>query len=563
MFTGQNILPGFPEELTKVVNFLNEKAAIGEFEFCESYSYWEDNENIIDSLGLSYTGDTYYFAVSLAYLSAKCNGKLVFPEKLNHWRWAFSLSTIATYADWKPSFMKRVICSFMGIKKEIDSLMGGVTQVYARTNYDFGLSLLDDFPQFRKNIKAGLMENNFDRYCQAFHPSDNQDEFTESFCMVVFTHQDMVDKAFDIVKGFSPFSSTAAMAFLLRIRSLLSLEKKADCDKRIMNLLKSGCTSGYVHISSNWIYSEGNDLDFVKEYVISLIEGLGKDNSSLLSAIDSQIANKHDDPVFISKVLFTIAEKLSPLDVLKMESCLRHLYEHKETFHNFVMALIIHPDGVYRLLGRRLWDDYHLENFDLNLTDIEEVFQCAFIVSMLQDFGNPETRLPKILPLLENGTEKVQNFIMGQLRPYLDEYMGHVINAIDELRIDNKHTKIIKDYFERRSALVKERKNTKELSPSYMHEKELKEAIRVQNEHQQLEIKEAEANYHSAIKDLMPTVILARGGAWRSTDGKANYLPTTSFSMPARMLKESMSPKEQAEWERNLLENWDDTTGNN
>ena len=33
IFNGRNIIPHSPEELTKVVNFLNEKADVGEFEF--------------------------------------------------------------------------------------------------------------------------------------------------------------------------------------------------------------------------------------------------------------------------------------------------------------------------------------------------------------------------------------------------------------------------------------------------------------------------------------------------------------------------------------------------
>lgn len=47
MFDGRNTLQRFPNELAKVVNFLNEKVAAGEFEFCDSISYWSKNEKII------------------------------------------------------------------------------------------------------------------------------------------------------------------------------------------------------------------------------------------------------------------------------------------------------------------------------------------------------------------------------------------------------------------------------------------------------------------------------------------------------------------------------------
>lgn len=39
MFVGRNILLGFPDELIKVVDFLNEKATADEFEFSDSVFY--------------------------------------------------------------------------------------------------------------------------------------------------------------------------------------------------------------------------------------------------------------------------------------------------------------------------------------------------------------------------------------------------------------------------------------------------------------------------------------------------------------------------------------------
>ena len=46
MFNGRNILSGFPEELNKVVNFLNEKADKGEFVFSDSFEEWANKEEI-------------------------------------------------------------------------------------------------------------------------------------------------------------------------------------------------------------------------------------------------------------------------------------------------------------------------------------------------------------------------------------------------------------------------------------------------------------------------------------------------------------------------------------
>lgn len=58
-----------PDKLIKVVDFLNEKVAAGEFEFSDSESCWEDNENIIKLLGLGHDCGEYYFGEALAYIN--------------------------------------------------------------------------------------------------------------------------------------------------------------------------------------------------------------------------------------------------------------------------------------------------------------------------------------------------------------------------------------------------------------------------------------------------------------------------------------------------------------
>lgn len=63
MFDGRNITSGLPDELVKVVDFLNEKASAGEFEFSDSVSYWENNEHIINPSDYSMSG-CYFLSLS-------------------------------------------------------------------------------------------------------------------------------------------------------------------------------------------------------------------------------------------------------------------------------------------------------------------------------------------------------------------------------------------------------------------------------------------------------------------------------------------------------------------
>lgn len=191
MFTGQNIIEGLPEEFARVITFLREKAAMGDFIFSETFSKWEDSEDIIRPLGSKIDMGGFFFATGLAYLASKAGGKLVIPEETHIWRWAWSLQILAEVAGWQPSFMKDVMESFSGKKDKIDSLINRAAQNYGRADFSNGLELLEMRPQNRIAILAGLMENDFDRYCSQFPPADNPDEFA-----TVFVQTYCLDKSF-------------------------------------------------------------------------------------------------------------------------------------------------------------------------------------------------------------------------------------------------------------------------------------------------------------------------------------------------------------------------------
>lgn len=163
MFTGQNILLGFPENMKRVVQFLKEKQGRGEFVFSESPDYWAEHQDLVDSLGLGLDAGGYYFAVSMAYMASLNNGTVIFPEKSNVWRWAWSLNLLAAFAEWPADYMKNAIESCLGHKDEIDDLMKNVTHTYSYTDFDNGLSLLPLLPKYAVSIKAGLMENDFEQ----------------------------------------------------------------------------------------------------------------------------------------------------------------------------------------------------------------------------------------------------------------------------------------------------------------------------------------------------------------------------------------------------------------
>ena len=563
MFDGRNTLHRFPNELAKVVNFLNEKVAAGEFEFCDSISYWSKNEKIIRPLEMGHDGGGYYFAVALAFVATQKDGNLVFSEKDNVWRWAWALHLIAGVADWKPAFMMRVIQSFEGKRENIDGLMNWATQIYGNTYYNDAVELMALMPQYRVSIFAGLMENDYDRYCMEYPPVENADEFAQAFVKTNNLKEEEVNKAFNMALTFSSFTSITAMAFFLSIRGRLDEERKQKCEERILELLK-GETTTYVTPMSNWMFMEQEMTSFEEECVMLLIKGLKKENrEAALEAIDNAIGIHVKDPEVLTRIFVCIAENLQPTDILIMEGCLRNLHEHNDYFLNMVLSFAMHPKGMYRIAGRRLWDNFHMEASDFDAQkDLPEDVQCLFIISMLQDYGNPETRLPKLLPLLRKGSAKVKKFLMAKLKPYTDDYMGHVVAACDKLNMKCKDAKTIKNYVDDRWEVIRKRKELKELSPIYIYGKEYREAKRIEVENMQSKMKEAEKSHHSVWKEFASTVILARGGGWRMPDGSTQKLPLIQFSAPARLLAESLSPREYENWIKELLRDWNDTTRN-
>lgn len=564
MFTGQIVNPGLPEELRKVLAFLIEKVECGDFIFSDDPEYWVEHEDIINVLGMGYVGSGFYFAISLAHLASVFDGNLIFPSRVNIWRWAFSLHLVSGVAEWDPSFMGRVVLSFEGKKDGIDGLLNSAVHEYAASYYNNAVVLMSILPQYRGPLLSGLMENDFNRCCCDFPPIENIDEFANAFVDANRLEPVEICSAFDMVVSFPNYTTFAAMAFYLAVLGKMDEQRDERCKRCIVNLLQ-GNTTPYVVPICNWLIKQKDVSSFGEECVILLLKGLNSgQRESSLRTIDNSIGLHTTPPEQLIRIFVCIAENLQATDILTMRVCLNNLSEAPEHFQGLVLSFIMHPKGLYRIVGRRLWDNYHLENSSFDpQKDLSEDFQCLFIVSMLQDYGNPETRLPKVLPLIDSESKKVRSVLMGQLGPYLDDYMGHVVNAIEKLKLDNKYIKTIKRYYETRSDVIEKRRRMKELSPRYSNASEYFETVRLQKVHMQEKMKEAEQSYKSSWKDMLKNVVLARGGGWRDEKGVVHHIPCFHISLPSRQLEQSMSPMEQEDWLNRVFDDWDDKARNN
>ena len=562
LFDGKNILPRLPEDLARVVAFLAEKEAEGSFVYSTSVLDWSDVVELIEtSFNFGYKNHLYAYAVGLAYIATQSNGLLQFPEQCNEWNWASALLTVAPISGWNAHFMARVVNSFHE-RDGIEHVLGNAVQAYCRSSFENGLLMLEELPSYRNSIFAGLMEDDYHKICSLFPLEENQDLYTNAFVQTVQMPQEEICELYDATKAFSPFNSKEAMFFLLTALGGLNEGRKVDCENRILALLQNN-TSVYVSPICNWAIRQPDPGPLYERIILALIKGLGKDDKeAYLKTVDQTIAFRDKNNDFLKKVIMSVSETHSPLDVLVFENSLRTLSEDKEVFQSLVISFIIHPKGLYRIVGRRLWDDYHMESSSFDPASMTDDLQSIFIVFMLQDFGNPETRLPKIVPLFNSKSKMVLGTLVSHLRPYTDEYMGHVINAIDNAGINTDLTRKFKKYVDDRETAIEKRLALKELSPQYAQYEVYREATRTQNEYFKRRMDEVEKERESdSFWGMLKNQVLARGGGIRKEDGTTQHLIPIRVSVPSRIMEQSMMPLDRIKWEEELLKDYESKAG--
>lgn len=131
-----------------------------------------------------------------------------------------------------------------------------------------------------------------------------------------------------------------------------------------------------------------------------------------------------------------------------MEGCLK-LHEHNDYFSEYGIVICDAPKGHIPYCGTKTLGRFFIlesSSFDAQIC-LKNINVCLLLVCFRT--VRIQTRLPKLLPLIDSKYERVRNILMGQLGPYLDDYMGHVINALNKLKLESKYVDVIKQYYER------------------------------------------------------------------------------------------------------------------
>lgn len=331
-----------------------------------------------------------------------------------------------------------------------------------------------------------------------------------------------------------------------------SAEYKIRIEKAINNL------GGNLDVISSELVSIGHLTTLStsdKQYLLYIIN---RDEFKLehITVLDNTLSHvSYLDTELYIDIMVNLSRFQNDLNSELVKYSTRALYDKNiENFQYAIIGLITHSNGYIRRLGRNIWDKYNLQSSTIDISALDETIQFPFIVSMLQDDGNPEVRLPKLLPLLDSKNAVISSLLLHQLHSYILNYRGHVIAQIDKLDIKNKDAvKTIKEYCNSIGEFAKKRTECKELNPINTQTHIVKEfASGFQEYVNQLFKTSKEDSILTCFKDVR----LARGICYRDNDGKEMELPHIKTSTPATSMNGSFTYFEMVERFNKILMDW-------
>ncbi len=239
--------------------------------------------------------------------------------------------------------------------------------------------------------------------------------------------------------------------------------------------------------------------------------------------------------------------------------------ERAKSLHNdmpheleeYAFELVISPNGYERFMGRHLWDEFEMDNSDIDILSMHEEFQMRFALSIVQDFMFPQKRLKKLLSLFNSQSENVRKVLLKVLPDYSLNYFGTVKNTFEQQSfVKSNELETFKNFltaYDKRFELCRE---CKELYSEYLFPEEYDICRREITEHVREQQRIASKKNEPAFLKFIPTVELGRGGGWRDENGKIHPLGHFSLSQEMPMMIHSLTPLEEKEQTNYMFEDW-------
>lgn len=241
------------------------------------------------------------------------------------------------------------------------------------------------------------------------------------------------------------------------------------------------------------------------------------------------------------------------------------LGERAQTLHNdiphkleeYAFELVISTNGYERFMGRHLWDEFDMDNSDIDILSMSEEFQMRFALSIVQDLMFPQKRLKKLLSLFNSSSEEVRSILINSLTNYTLNYYGTVKRDFEQQTfIESKELNTFRDFIKECDNRFLLSRDCLELYSEYMFPDEYEICRREITEHLREQTRTTSKMSKPSFLDLIPTVELGRGGGWRDENGVVHPLGHISYSQEVPLMLHAQTPLEEREYTDYMFKDW-------
>ncbi|MCZ4696414.1 hypothetical protein DWB61_17260 [Ancylomarina euxinus] len=416
--------------------------------------------------------------------------------------------------------------SFNQADLEIDFLIPIITGLYDKLGLIFFNKYLEDKinnETYAVSIICGL---------------SNIEHVKDDECVLIFK-----------VYNKSKKDNTHVLLNLPKLLFAILKSKETDIDKKYIGLAFR-CLDELLSIDNpNLIYFilreneyQDNHLELRNDLILSFIKK-PHFKQEYLNSINHFLWKQKDVKLF-EIVLYTIGEYLPFKSIERSLSSSINVLQsnHKKEFDKVIVNLLIQDKACYRFLATdilsRLYDGFY--TFDYDILELSSLNQYKLWVSVFQNYREPQSVIPCLLPLLKSKSLLVKEAFICKLEEYTESYGGSVTATLKE-KLDFEDNDLkeiferIEDYkvvFYQNNVVVKD--EIKELNPAFTQNRLFVEFNKNYNRRFSRQMQKS-SEENSSFLNFCSKVTLLKGGGWK-IDGRDEISKlseiSTSFSLP-------------------------------
>lgn len=543
----------------------------GMFVFSDNPENWQTAGKYLKNIkGFRWEFENIFYQFTLQYFDAVYPEKLntiILSDKLDTPRMLRGLNTTITSLHILPNSLYELI---QAITEKGQNFFGFI-RPYCRNNYQNGCEfkqlIIDNFQPFLNNALiaciSGLFDNDYEKTKEfsfgLYDNDDLRDQITYSFTNCISQYPDKSRELYEKVSAFSEYRCDATLIFYWEVYRQNS-DLQEQCEVKLLDIIDNASGDLLCTSIEELMYSDSVS-DFIREYINRIVcnDEFTMDHIKIL---DTNVADQICDSMMLTNVIRGVSRFGLEVSDNVFEQSIRSVSEKEpKEFADAVISFITDNNGIIRHIGRKIWDCSNLVNSNFDPLSLPIELQFRFIVSMLQDLGNPRYRLKKVLLLFDSSIPQIPQLLLMQLIPYVNNYMGAVMAELESLQLKNS-TEItkFKEYYMDRCNFIDRRVACKELNPLYTQCKVLNEFKRNDQEYTKGIMKDAEQKSMSPLRELFTTVILAKGGGFRNRDGSVQDLANISHSVPFPVMYASLNEIEESKLNTKIFADWYNVT---